>query len=227
MNIQGLLGQVVSGKEQLKSSGQAKGFMGGAAAGGVMALLVGNKKARKFAGKAATVGGAAVLGGLAFAAMRNWQQSKQTVVASQSSFKATTPAAIPSKSVVDQSQEFSQSFELLIVKVMISAAHADGHIDTEEQQRIFDAVEQMSLSEGVKGMLMDLIRYPDSPEQLAKDAHELEQKMEVYLMACFAIDIDTPEERTYLNHLAKALELPQDLPEHLEAQAKELDLKAA
>lgn len=34
------------------------GLLGGAAAGGVMALLVGNKSARKFVGKAATYGGA-------------------------------------------------------------------------------------------------------------------------------------------------------------------------
>lgn len=51
--------------------------MGGAAAGGVMGLLVGSKKGRKFAGKAAAVGGAALIGGIAFKAYKNWQQNNQ------------------------------------------------------------------------------------------------------------------------------------------------------
>jgi len=44
------------------------GLAGGAAAGGIMALLVSSKSARKVAGTAATYGGAALLGGLAYRA---------------------------------------------------------------------------------------------------------------------------------------------------------------
>jgi uncharacterized membrane protein YebE (DUF533 family) len=56
------------------------GLAGGVAAGGVMALLMGNKSARKLAGKAATFGGTALLGGLAYKAYQNWQgnQSPQS-----------------------------------------------------------------------------------------------------------------------------------------------------
>jgi uncharacterized membrane protein YebE (DUF533 family) len=49
------------------------GLVGRAAAVGAMALLMGNKSARKFAGKTATIGGTALLGGLAFKAYQNWQ----------------------------------------------------------------------------------------------------------------------------------------------------------
>ena len=49
-----------------------RGLAGGAMTGGVMALLLGNKSARKFAGTAATFGGAALLGGLAYKAYKNW-----------------------------------------------------------------------------------------------------------------------------------------------------------
>src|SRR5210317_740511 len=64
------------------------GLLGGAAAGGVMALLVGNKSARKFVGKAATYGGAAVLGGLALKAYENWQQGNAAPASSNSNLQS-------------------------------------------------------------------------------------------------------------------------------------------
>ena len=52
------------------------GLAGGIAAGGVMALLMGNKSARKLAGKAAAYGGTALLGGLAYKGYQNWKQNQ-------------------------------------------------------------------------------------------------------------------------------------------------------
>jgi uncharacterized membrane protein YebE (DUF533 family) len=43
---------------------------------------------------------------------------------------------------------------------MISAANADGHIDAQERQRIFDQVENMSLSLADKASLFDGLRRP-------------------------------------------------------------------
>lgn len=215
MNVQNLFNQFVG--QPNTSPGKPSnlgGFAGGAAAGGLMALLVGNKKARKFAGKAATYGGAAVLGGLAFNALRNWQQNNQS-------------AAQPQASQEQIPTQLSSDFELTLVKTMISAANADGHIDESEQSRIFAALEELKVSESVKSMIIDLVRYPESPEVLARDAKGLEQSSELYLMACFTIDIDTPEERTYLKRLANALSLPEDLTLQLQQQADELVLNAA
>ena len=45
---------------------QMKGVAQGGLAAGAMALLLGNKKIRKYGGKVAAVGGAAALGGLAY-----------------------------------------------------------------------------------------------------------------------------------------------------------------
>lgn len=215
MNVQNLLNQFV-GQQQLgqtqKTSSGLNGFAGGAAAGGIMALLVGNKKARKFAGKAATYGGAAVLGGLAFAALRNWQQNKPTHQA---------------QPIAEPPAQLSPTMEMTLVKTMISAANADGHIDENEQSRIFAAMDELNVSDELRSTIMDLIRYPESPESLARYVSDIEQRSELYLMACFTIDIDTSEERTYLNRLAKALSLPDELTRELEHQASELALQAA
>lgn len=166
MSVQNLLNQFVGSGSAVASRSGLSGM-----AGGVMALLVGNKKARKFAGKAATVGGAAVLGGLAFAAMKNWQQSKQA--------SHSAPATAQQRLAVDPAArspqtDFTPQFELLLIKTMISAANADGHIDEFEQSRIFSALDELGLGESTQVTIMDLIRYPESPEILARGVNNLE-----------------------------------------------------
>ena len=104
---------------------------------------------------------------------------------------------------------------------MIAAANANGHLDQNEQQRIFSALDSMQYSSELKSTIMDLIRYPESPESLARNVAGIEQASEVYLMANVAINVDTPEERTFLNRLATALSLPEDLRAQLELQAEE------
>ena len=48
----------------------------------------------------------------------------------------------------------------------------------------------------------------------------MEQKSEVYLASCLAIDLDNSCEYSYLNKLADALDLPPDLAEQINSQAK-------
>jgi uncharacterized membrane protein YebE (DUF533 family) len=250
MNFQNLLIQFSgsgangsSNRNNSTSSGLGTGLMGGAAAGGVMGLLVGSKKGRKFAGKAATVGGAALIGGIAFKAYKNWQQkSQQTSVHSlgndygdlsghSSAHNAgANPGHIseytPTQHISDSGNqasfpEISQDFQLTIIKAMIGAAKSDGHIDDVEQKRIFDAVEQMSLSSEMKGLVFDLLRQPIYIEELAHGAQSMEQKSEVYLASCLAIDLDNPAEYSYLNKLAGALGLPLELADQIKSQAKQ------
>ena len=119
------------------------------------------------------------------------------------------------------STEVSQDFQLILIKAMIGAAKSDGHIDAIEQKRIFDAVQQMSLSNEVKSLVFDLLRQPIYIEELAHGARNIEQKSEVYLASCLAIDLDTTLEHNYLSKLATALGLPLDLAEQIKSQAKQ------
>jgi len=192
------------------------GLLGGAAAGGVMALLVGNKSARKFAGKTATYGGAAIFGGLALKAYQNWQQNS-TVTTNVNA--AVQDPSISSQQPFASPESQSDSFDLYLVKAMIAAAKADGHIDAEEQQRIFKAVDQMELASDVKGVLFDLLSKEIPVEEIISGANGLEQKTELYLASCLTINPDHPSEKIYLEKLALALELPPGLAEHLQSQA--------
>lgn len=215
MNLQAILEQFTSRGRQGGGGSPAnicglipEGLAGGAVAGGLMALLVGNKSARKFAGKAATFGGAALLGGLAYKAYRNWQSGRQD-----------GPSV--SESGFVSADLLSSRYQLTLVKAMIAAARADGHIDTSEQQRIFNAVQQMDLSTELKVQVFDLLRQPIAVGELAMGATTLEQKSELYLASCLVADPDHPAGAAHLDALAQALELPQGLSEQLELQARQ------
>lgn len=57
---------------------QMKGMAQGGLAAGAMALLLGNKKMRKYGSKVAAVGGAAALGGLAYKLYQDWQAQQSS-----------------------------------------------------------------------------------------------------------------------------------------------------
>ncbi len=233
MDVQNLLNQFLGEqssqpqpKQQSNGSGLSSGLVGGALSGGVMALLVGNKKARKVAGKAATYGGAAVLGGLAYKAYQNWQTNKthgsaQGSVASQSSAQTKSalghePHAIPQDNGPDTDHQ------LRLIKAMIAAAKADGHIDGLEQKRIFEAVEKLSLSAELKGMVFDLVMKPIALEELVSEGIGMEQKTEVYFYSCLAIDVDNQAEALHLKRLAEQLQIPEDLAQYLGREAQQV-----
>lgn len=191
------------------------GLVGGAAAGGIIALLLGNKKARKFAGKAAGYGGAAVIGGLAYQALQNWRQTPSNDrYPGQAAAPEMRPAPASLQPAIDD------SFEIKVITAMIAAAKADGHIDAREQERIFAAVDRMALSSELKALVFDLLRKPVSVEDVSRGVESLEQKAELYMASCLAIDEDHPRERAYLDQLADALALPESLASQISAQAR-------
>jgi len=204
------------------------GLAGGAAAGGIMALIMSNKSARKVAGTAAKYGGAAMLGGLAFKAYQNWQ-SKDPAGAQQASAsqQAITSETSFHQQAMEQSTASEDAFELTIIKAMIAAARADGHIDAQEQQRIFQAVEKMDLSAQDKGMVFDYLQKDIPIQELADGIGTMELKAEVYLASCLVIDPDHAAERDHLDKLGSALALPKELLQQLELQAHQAYAEAA
>ncbi len=219
MNFQNLLNQFTgsgiqntAAKGHQTASGKMSSMLAGGAAGGIMGLLAGSKSSKKFAKKAAVVGGSALIGGIAFKAYKNWQKNNglnPNTNSQQQSFENST---------MQQSLN-SQEFQLTLIKSMIAAAKSDGHIDANEQQAIFDAVEKMNLDNQTKGMVFDLLRQPIYIQELVHAAPSLEQKTQVFLASCLAIELDTQSEQAYLDQLSLALKLPADLVEQIKAQA--------
>ena len=103
-------------------------------------------------------------------------------------------------------------FELALVRAMVGAAKADGHIDAKEQRRLFAEVERLGLDADAKAYIFDLLTH-DVDLLRPRDARATtpEQGAEIYLAARLAIDADEPAERAYLDALAARLRLPAEL----------------
>lgn len=209
-------GQGVKGRlDQYSGSG---GFVRGAAAGGLLGLLLGGKKVRKMAGGALGYGGAAVLGALALKAYQNYQQKKSpgAVSLTPELFAQLPPQALPdARPAADGSP-----FPLVLIRAMVGAAKADGHVDAAEQQRLFSQVEQLGLDAEAKAYVFDLLSGPVDLNEITRAVATPEQGAEVYLASRLAIDPDVPAERVYLDALAAKLRLPVELRAQLDAQAQ-------
>jgi len=210
-----------------KIPGGLGGMAGGLAAGGLLGVLVGNKKARKTAGKmaggAVALGGTALLGAVAFKAYKNWQSGGQGGDNGNKQQALPDPAAqeyAKFDPVVAKTND-GETLQLTLIKSMIAAANADGHIDATEQAAIFDAVNKMELEASDKALVFDTLQSPPDIATIASLANGLEQATEIYLVSRMAIDPDHPSEKAYLADLAEKMSMPQELVMHLETQVSE------
>ncbi|UFN51283.1 tellurite resistance TerB family protein [Roseomonas sp. OT10] len=193
------------------------GFAGGAAAGGLLGAVLGGKKFRKMGGGVLSHGGAALLGALAHRAYQNWQQGQtpaQSAPPAPQEVAQVEPRYLPEAAPAAD----GQPFELALVRAMIGAAKADGHIDAEEQRAIFAKVEAMGLDAEAKGFVFDALAKPMGVAEVAASARTPEQASELYLVSRLAVDPDEPAERAYLEALAHRLKLPEGLVAHLDQQ---------
>ncbi|MEQ9335084.1 tellurite resistance TerB family protein [Thalassobaculum sp.] len=206
-------------RQQAGAMGGLGGLAGGAAAGGLIALLLGSKKVRKMAGGVVGYGGAAALGALAYRAYQNWQAggaAADAPAATQDDVARTEPRFLPDA----QPSADGQPFQLALIRAMVGAAKADGHVDAAEQTRLFEQVDRMGLDAAAKGFVFDVLAKPVDMAEIAGSARTPEQAAELYLASRLAIDPDHPAERAYLEALAHRLKLPADLVAHLDRQAE-------
>jgi uncharacterized membrane protein YebE (DUF533 family) len=205
-------------KSRLDGVSGSQGFAGGAVAGGLLGLLLGGKKLRKLAGGAVGYGGAAVLGALALQAYQNYQRQQGGGFASA----GLPETAQPPHALAGAD---GRPFELALVRAMVGAAKADGHIDAAEQRRLFAEVERLGLDAEAKAYVFDLLTKDVDLESLTNAVRTPEQGAELYLAARLAIDPDEPAERAYLDVLATRLRIPSELRTSLEQAAPEARIR--
>ncbi len=190
--------------------GISGGTLGGVAAGGLFGLLLGSKKVRKMAGGAVGYGGAAVLGALALKAWQAWQNPQ--------SQPAQESAGAPAPLQLQRLAADGKPFELALIRAMIAAANADGHIGPEEHKAIFEHVNRLSLAADDKAFIFDALSRPAAAYEIAALANGPEQASEIWLAARMAIDPDDPREQAFLQTLGSSLNLAAGLIENLERQ---------
>lgn len=177
----------------------------GAAVGGLLALLLGTRSGRSVTGKAIKYGSIAAVAAVAYKTFQAWQESNAT------SSSATPPALPQGQPITDVTESEAQHRSLTLLRAMIAAANADGHIDTEERNRIQAQISAMEMGTDAQQLLERELRNPLGVDQLANQVQSSAAASEVYLLSSLVIDERNPIEASYMERLAAALKLPEDL----------------
>jgi len=184
--------------------GGGSGGMLGAAAG---SLLGGGSRSSTGGssgfGRNAIVG---MLGSLAVSALTSYAKNKM----SQSGATAQTGLAdfddLPDNPGYDDDEANSRA-EILI-RAMINAAKADGHVDEQEQANILQRVGDVDPEEA-EFLRREMAAPLDIQAFIRSVPRGMEQ--EVYTMSLMGIQLDEQSEARYLIDLAQGLELPADV----------------
>ncbi|MGA1635492.1 MAG: DUF533 domain-containing protein, partial [Gemmobacter sp.] len=126
-----LIGPDAQRRIQQMAGGSGKSLATGAIAGGLAGLLLSGGKPRKLLGNALGLGGAALVGGLAYKAWQDWQAGKA----------APAPAvpALPNPegtAFLPADPARSEALAERLLRAMVAAAKADGHVTGAERRRI-------------------------------------------------------------------------------------------
>jgi uncharacterized membrane protein YebE (DUF533 family) len=222
MNTQGFLDQLLKTAQQsIGGLGNAAGiksgadFGKGALGGGALGLLLGNRKARKMGGKVAVYGGLAAVGMLAYKAYGDWKK-QQAAGAGAASAPAEAPRPLHTLPA-PEAETHSQA----ILKALIAAAKADGHVDERERETIEGEFTRLGAEPQVRQWLQAELAKPLDPAEVASVATTPEIAAEMYVASLIAADDQNFMERAYLDELARQLKIDDSLKARLEQQVKD------
>lgn len=210
----------VSGGNGQKTDSEWGKFGAGAAAGGVLGLLLGSKRGRSMGGSALKYGSIAALGVVAFKAYNQWQAQQSSQSASSanpsapaSSTNTTQPTLmLAAPSIEDQSQA--------MLKAMIAAAKSDGHLDDRERELIEAELKRIDATPEEHAWMKQELNQALDPAQVARAATTPELAAQMYLASLIMVDSTNFMERAYLDELARQLKLAPELKAELELQAQ-------
>ena len=182
------------------------------AAGLAAGMLLSGGKPGKLLGGAVKAGALAAVGGLAYKAWQNHQQNQ-----AKSAPAPREDAFIPAPGDTQGQEELGKS----LVRAMIAAAKADGRIDADEKEAIFERLKTMPLSAEEKAWVFDELSAPLDINAVAARADTPEHAAEIYAASLVAISADTAAEQAYLEALAVKLQLDPALVAEIHRQAGE------
>src|SRR5208283_3613126 len=170
-------GVVSQAEESLKGTRVGEAFAGAknlaeqnptaavAVAGGLAALLLGTSTGRSMAAGAVKLGGLAGLGGIAYKAFSNWQQSKPLMEGVPGLEQLTAPAPTGSGFHAD---DHSHDTTQLIVRAMVATASADSTIDPAQRATLVAQMQRAGLGSDESAFFEEAVAHPMSPGEIAR-----------------------------------------------------------
>jgi uncharacterized membrane protein YebE (DUF533 family) len=222
MSIQNILEQLLqSGTQQYeraKQSGDLGKYATGAAAGGALALLLGSRRGRSLGGTALKLGSVAAIGTLAWKVYQEHQAKQQAQPPAGAAGAPQNAPSLPGFASLPAPQLELHSQAML--KAMIAAAKADGHMDDRERGLVEAELTRLDADPATRRWVEDELRRPVEPAEVARASSSPEMAAEIYLASALVVDDTTTMERAYLDELATQLKLDQGLKTALEAKAR-------
>jgi uncharacterized membrane protein YebE (DUF533 family) len=180
----------------------------------IAGVLLGTDGGRKVAGSALKLGSLAAIAGLGYQAYKNYRAGQNPAATAD----AGTPELLPPPADSGFHPEaVSTDFALILVRAMIAASRADGHIDDAERARIMDKLKVSGLGADAAQFLENELANPVDLDAIVAAAATEEQRVELYTASRLAIEPETRAERGYLDLLAGRLGLADALVDHIEA----------
>jgi uncharacterized membrane protein YebE (DUF533 family) len=244
MDTNGLVGKLLGGMA-------TKNFAAGLLTGGVAGSLLGGGKIRggvaDVAETAAKVGGIALLGTLAYKAYGNYQQQKtmggnanlvdavktsalgmmQQAGGLLSGAMGAAGIAAPQAQGQLAAPTPNPELALAIIRAMIGAAKADGHMDAAESQKIMGQLEQSGMNPQEKMFLMQEMANTPDVNAIAAAAKSPQEGAQIYLAAVLVCDSQCAKEQDYLASLASALKLDPQFTQGLQSELLQLNAPKA
>ena len=206
------LGGAVAGAKKLAAQNPTAAV---GVASGIAALLLSTSSGRSVAAGAVKLGGLAGLGGIAYKAFSNWQQSKPLMEGVPGLAQLTTPAPTGSGFHAD---DHSQDTAQVIVRAMAAAAAADGTIDPGQRAALVAQMQRAGLASDESAFLEEAIANPASPVEIARAvAGNSELAAQVFAAANLVANPANAKEQEFLSRLSTELGISGGLLSHIRA----------
>jgi len=189
------------------------------ATGAIAAILLGTSTGRSITGSALKLGGAAAVAGLAWKAWQNYQDGKPPEDSRREASGEQPALAPPAETGFDPASapQGEEEFSLALVRAMIAAARADGHVDDREREQIAGKLALSGIERDAADFINQELAAPLDLDRVVQAAKTDAQKVELYTATRLTISPDSRAERGYLDLLAGRLGLPDPLIDHIEA----------
>jgi uncharacterized membrane protein YebE (DUF533 family) len=186
-----------------KIAGQifGSGRMASGGLGALAGILLGGKGN---AARGALGGGLmGLLGSLAISAVKNINRPPQPSEAH------LMPLGLRDPENETEEQELQQNAQL-ILRAMINAAKADGHIGPSEIERITGKLEEIGADDEGRSFILQEMGKPLDLDAITRKVTSEELGAQVYAASLLSIEVDTPAEKEYMQTLAAELQLNSD-----------------
>ena len=178
-------------------------------------MLLGTSTGRGAAAGAVKLGGVAGLGGIAYKAFSNWQQSKPLMQGVPGLEQLTAPAPTGSGFHAD---DHSHDTAQLIVRAMVATAVADSTIDPAQRATLVAQMQRAGLGSEESAFLEEAIARPMSVDEIARGVSGNSQlAAQVVAAASLVANPANVKEEDFLSRLRTELGMSADLLSQIKA----------